>query len=388
MEDPKGPGESAGQQDPTAEDSPAARPAIVLERGAGPEVEVDGRRLIYLGGTNYFGLSSSPEVLSALREGLERWGLSAGGGRTTSGTARPHLDLEDRMRRLLGSPTVLLSASGYLAPSVLLEAVRERYDVCLLDELSHASLRTAARAAGFPPVEFAHRDPDDLRRKARNLRGEGRRVVVATDGVFPTDGSLAPLVEYRLALRELELGLLVDDAHGIGVLGPRGGGLPEHLSIPCGEILYAGSFSKAFGTFGGFAAGAADLEALAERSGAYVGATPLPPAIALAALRAVDIVCDGADLRRRLRENTETLQSGLSAIGIEFPPTPMPIARFVFGDAARGLAMHDELRRKGVLIPFNTYPGGPEGGYFRIAVSAAHSKDQIQQAIDALAAVA
>jgi 8-amino-7-oxononanoate synthase len=359
----------------------------VLERGTGPVVEVDGQRLIYLGGTNYFGMSSSPDVTATLKEAVERWGLSPGGGRTTSGTALPHLELEARIEELLGAAAAVLAASGYVAGSILVQAFSERYDVCLVDELSHASLRDAARGAGLPSVEFAHRDPDDLQRKARALRAEGRRVLVATDGVFPTDGTLAPLVEYRLAARELEIGLLVDDAHGIGVLGSRGGGLPEHLAIPPSELLYAGSLSKAFGAFGGFAAGTGELRDLVRRSGAYVGATPLPPALAVAARRAVEIVRGDQELRRRLRENTDLVHAGLASLGIEFPGTPMPIARFVLGDADHGRMLHDELRHRGILIPFNTYPGGPEGGYFRLAVSAAHTPEQIREAIDALRSV-
>jgi len=362
----------------------ASRPSIVLGSAAGPEIELDGARVIYLGGTNYFGMSAHPEIVGALREAVGLWGISPGGGRTTSGTAAPHLDLEKRMETLLGTESVVLSASGYQANSILLEAFRDGFDACLIDELAHSSIREAIAAAGLPPVVYRHKDVDHLAALARGIRADGKRPLVCTDGVFPTDGALAPLDAYLSLAVEYELRILVDDAHGIGVLGEHGKGTPEHLGLKPADFLYTGSFSKAFGVFGGFASGPANLVERKEESGTYVGATPLPAALAVAARRSVDIVCGDRSLRKRLQGNAAFVKEGLRGLGLEFPETPMPIARFLVGNAKRSRALHDELRRKGILIPFNRYPGGPGGGYFRLAVSAAHTPGQLEMALDTL----
>ena len=156
-------------------------------------------------------------------------------------------------------------------------------------------------------------------------------------------------------------------------------------AFPTSDLLYTGSLGKAFGVFGGFASGPLALEDRVDEAGAYVGATPLPPALAVAARTSVDIVCgEDRTLRVRLRNETAFLKEGLRALGLEFPETPLPIVRFVVGDARGGRALHMELRREGVLIPFNTYPGGPVGGYFRLAVSAAHTREHLQRALGAL----
>lgn len=363
------------------------RPAILLESAAGPEVVVDGARLIYLGGTNYLGLNRHPEVIHALEKALEIWGISPGAGRTTSGTSKPHLELEECLRTFLKADAVSICASGYQGNTVLVQTCREAFDVCVVDELAHSSILDAARSCALPIEHFGHRDVDACEQLVRRHRAGGRRALIATDGVFATNGVLAPLKEYRKLAQGLELGLLVDDAHAIGVLGPRGSGTPEHLGFGHAGLFSSGSFSKALGVFGGFAAGAAELHQRVQQSGTYVGATPLPPALCIAVRKALEIAAGDGTLRARLSENSALVKEGLRGLGIEFPDSPMPIARFVAGSAEEGRALHRELCRRGVLIPFNTYPGGPATGYFRLAVSAAHTREHLERALEALAAL-
>ncbi len=364
---------------------PMALPRIILDSPAGPEVVSDGRRLVFLGGTNYLGLNGHPAVVESLRDGATRWGISSSGSRTTSGTAAPHLELESRLRELLEVDAAFIVSSAYLGNHVLCQALGDGFDVLVADELAHSSLRDAASLlAGRSHAAYRHRDAGHARAIATAARSEGRRPLLATDAVFPTSGLLAPIDDLLAVARELDGGLLLDDAHGFGVLGERGRGTPEHLGIPHREVLLAATFSKALGCFGGFVSGPTALGDRIGTSGAWTGATPLPPAMASAALTALDLACADDALRTRLRQNTERLKRGLDELGIEFADSPMPIAQFVLGDRATNERAAAELVVRGVLVPYIHYPGGPEGGYFRMAVTAAHTGEQIDRGLGAL----
>jgi 7-keto-8-aminopelargonate synthetase-like enzyme len=357
---------------------------ILLDSAPGPTAIVNGRRVILLGGTNYLGLAGDPEVAAALAGGATRWGLSSAGSRITTGTAAPHLELESWLRGFLEVETAALAGSAYLGNAIMLQALAERFGAVILDELAHPSLKDAAAAAGLERVTFRHRDAAHARELASACAARGRRPLIATDAVFPTSGLLAPLAEHLETARELGGAVLADDAHGFGVLGERGRGTAEHLGLRPGDFLVSATFSKALGCYGGFVSGPAALGERLARSGAYVGATPLPPALAVAVQKAAALAFDGDALRRRLHENARRLKSGLRALGLEFHETPMPIVQLEVGDAERSRSLFQALFDRGVLIPYIHYPGGPSGGFFRLSASAAHTEKHLDQALAAL----
>lgn len=359
-------------------------PPVVLQSPAGPEVEIDGRRLLFLGGTNYLGLNHDPDVVEALQRGAERWGISSSGSRTTTGTAAPHLELERWIRRFLDVEAAVLTGSAYPGNWILVQALGEEFGGFVIDEHAHSSLRDAALLAAKPHALCRHRDAGHVRELVARFRADGTRPLIMSDAVFPTSGLLAPLDTYHEIALEHDAGLLVDDAHGFGVLGEGGRGTPAHLGVPHGDILSSTTFSKAIGCFGGVVTGPRALQENRSRSGAYIGASPLPPSIAVAVLRSLEIACEHDERRRRVLENARQLKDGLRALGVELAGSPMPIAQFVVGDLETNRRVSRVLLERGVLVPYIHYPGGPADGFFRLAVTAAHTREQIARALEVL----
>jgi 8-amino-7-oxononanoate synthase len=357
---------------------------IVLSSAAKPAVELQGRSVIYFGGTNYLGMSFQRDVILAAQEGLIKWGLSSAGSRETTGSAAPHLELEERLERFLGRENVISYCSGYSVNLVLLQALRQEYQVCLVDDGAHCSVKDAVAGAAMQAVFFRHRDPDDLEAKLREHCSGRARPLVCTDGVFAA-GTLAPLAEYRRLAGDYGGAVVMDDAHGVGVLGRTGKGTLEHLGVESSGVYQTGTLSKAFGCFGGYAAGDEPIARLIRRrSPAYIGATPLPPAIARAAITSIDFVDGNEELRSALRANIGRLKAGLKSLGVEFEDGPTPIMVFVPGDRKYNERIHRQLLDRDILIPYNFYPGGPEEGFFRMVATAAHTPQQIDKALDAL----
>jgi 8-amino-7-oxononanoate synthase len=359
-------------------------PGIVLSGSPKTFVEVEGRPVIYFGGTNYFGMSYNDNVILAAQEGLIKWGISSAGSRETTGGAQAHDLLDARLAEFLRRENIITCCSGYMINLVLLQALSKNYDVCLVDDGSHCSIKDAVAGAGMTGVVFRHADPEDLEAKLKNRRSRGERALICTDGVFAS-GRLAPLGAYQELAIRYDAAVVMDDAHGIGALGAQGRGTLEHLGVSNDRIYLTGTLSKAFGCFGGFTAGSEPLAGLVRQySSAYVGSTPLPPAIAAAAIVAIDIVTGDSTLRKNLARNTELMKSGLRSLGLNIVDSPAPIATFVLGSKDHNSDIHRRLLEQNVLIPYNFYPGGPEDGFFRMVVTAKHTPEQIQLALELL----
>ena len=357
---------------------------IVLESAAKSTVEVDGRSVLYFGGTNYLGMSYNSEVILATQEGLIRWGLSSAGSRETTGSAAPHFELEKALAGFLEREEAVSYCSGYSVNLVLLQALRGSYDICLVDSGAHCSVRDAVAGSEMEAVTFKHGDASDLGAKLREHCASGKKPMVCTDGVF-SSGAVAPIGDYKDAAMKYGGAVMMDDAHGIGVLGEGGKGTLEHLGVAAEGVYQTGTLSKAFGCFGGFAAGEVPMSRLIrESSPAYIGATPLPPALAGAAIVSIDIVRRTPQLRQTLRRNANRLKAGLRTIGIEFEDGPTPIAVFMPGDRRYNERIHRRLLERDILIPYNFYPGGPADGFFRMVVTAGHTVKQIDRALEGL----
>jgi 7-keto-8-aminopelargonate synthetase-like enzyme len=360
-------------------------PAAALERAAPGRVVLDGRELVYLGGCDYLGLAAHPRVVAALQAGLERWGVSAGASRATSGDTTEHRALEDELARFLQQEACVLLPEGWLANVALLEALAGEIDLALVDARAHMSLPSAARAAGVRQAAYEHADVDSLRAALGELGAT--RPCVLTDGLFPSLGRCAPVDGI---LRTLPAGavLVVDDCHGTGVLGERGRGTHEELGVADARLVLTGTLSKALGCYGGFVAGSAQrVEQVRARSSAYLGTTPVPPALAAAGREALRLL-EGGEQLAGLRRNVAVLRSALDGIGLAFPRLPVPVVALEPPTAAAGHALHEALLSEGFLVPLVRYPGGPPGaqsaGWLRLAVHAAHAPAELERLAAAL----
>jgi 7-keto-8-aminopelargonate synthetase-like enzyme len=372
------------------------RPPL-LESPPGPRVVVDGREHLYFAGTSYLGLHAHPAVLAAAAEALHRYGMGAATSRAAFGHTPPLVDVEREAARLLGTDDALVLPSGWLGAAALLALLAPRHDLVLADESAHPSLLDAARSVGRPPVSFRHLDADALADAL--ARSEAHRPLVLTDGVFALTGDVAPLPALRDVLVDHGRGgLLVDDAHGIGVLGRHGRGTVEAFAL-AGEgpdvdqegvaIWSTATLSKAIGGYGGVIAGTHGLVERLRRDVPLVTATsPLPPVLAAGTAAALRIVRTEPGRRGRLHARARQLRAGLRGLGIPARPSDVPVVAFSHGSSDRMGRVQDALRRRGILIGrFTRYAGGPPEGALRVAVFADHTEADVEALLAALAEV-
>ncbi len=336
-----------------------------------------GRRLIFFAGSDYYRLSRHPDVRAAARDVLERDGLGVAASRLTTGNHPLYAELEDWLAHFFDAPAALLVHAGYAANPITAQALAGEVTHVLLDTRAHAGLRDAAGLVGCPVREYAHRDAADLRRRLRRLPA-GARPLVLTDGLFARDGSLAPLPEI-LDMLPARGRVLLDDAHGAGVLGPTGRGTPEHFGLADPRLVRTLTLSKAFGAFGGVILCSAALrDRILRDSRWFGGSTPPPlPAVA-AALAAGRRIQKDAAMRVRLRANTALLKTAARAAGFEAPDNPAPIVALPPDGPAAIRRLNKALLARGVYPSrIRGYPGSPAGGYFRFTVSSEHTAEQL-----------
>ena len=358
---------------------------IILQSPVGPEITLEGKKCLYFGGTDYLGMANRPEVLAAAHSALESFGLSPSASRGTSGTTELHLSLERAISSFAGSEDAALVCTGYMSMCALLEAAAGKDDMILLQDSAHPSIRMAARVSELPCLEF---DPLDLDGFEETLRGAGvksGRLLVAAEGVAPLTGRLFPLPGILDRLGERNALVLLDDAHAFGVLGERGRGTAEHYEITDSRVLCCATLSKAFGSAGGCVPGSRKLvDRVRLLTGAYLAATPPPAPVLGAARAALELVTGKPLLIERLRSNTTLLKNGINDLGLPVDPTPVPIVPIWFDNPKKMLALSERLLERNILAPYGNYPGSPEGGLIRLAVTAAHTVDQISYFLDCL----
>ncbi len=337
-----------------------------------------GKKLLYFGGTDYHRLSRHRLIREAAARAAEQYGLSSTGSRATTGNHPLYRELEETLARFFSTEAALVCASGYLANTILLQTIAGEFTHLFLDEGAHSSLIDAARQSGKPMVFFRHRNVTDLSARLKEYCRSDSRPLILTDGVFPAKGEMAPLPEFAELARFYRGKLLIDDAHGMGVLGKTGRGSAQEANLP-GDIYYqTGTLSKAFGTFGGIITGSMELiQRIQQRSAAFIGSTGLPLPVAAAATAAVQYLTEHQELIRELRRKTLYLKEQLHQIGLHLPRTPVPIISIALKREERKKHFYQLLLDNGIFPSFNEYPGGPEGGHFRFVVSSRHTEKQI-----------
>jgi 8-amino-7-oxononanoate synthase len=325
-----------------------------------------GRKLVYFGGCDYYRMSLNPHVRQALEQALAKDGLNVAASRVTTGNHFIYEKLETALRGFFKVEEALLAPTGYTASLIIAQALAGEFSHVLIDEGAHPSLRDASRFLGGEVIDYKHRDAAHVSRVVSRC-GKSGTIALLTDGVFSSDGQLAPLPELLAALPGSGV-LLLDDAHGAGVLGKNGRGTAEHFGVRDKRMVRAITLSKAFGAFGGAVLGSRDVcRKIVARSGLFAGSTPPPLPLASAALAALTTVAGDDGLRARLKKNT-------ALIGREFP-----ILSIAPRTKAEALRLKHELLKTNIFSNLIYYPGGPKTGYFRFAISSEHTREQIEQ---------
>lgn len=346
-------------------------------------VRFRGRKLSYFSGCDYFRLASHPEVIAALKEGVEEFGLNVAASRLTTGNHVLYQRLEEKLASFFGAETVLLVSGGYVANLIVAQALAGSFSHAIVDEKAHPSLWDAAKMLDCPVVKFRHRDAAELEQVMRRC-GPGARLMLLTDGMFAHDGSVAPLARY-LEILPKDAVIVVDDAHGAGVLGKTGKGSVEHEGIRRKQIIQTITLSKAFGTYGGVILGSESLrQRIVEHSKMFLGSTPLPLPLANAAMKSVQLLKSDRSLRRRLVANVKSVKEALRAAGKLSEITPGPIVPVVSRSAKDATLMRQGLLKAGIYPPFVKYATGPANGYFRFVISSEHSREQLQRLLQIL----
>lgn len=357
----------------------------LLESPQGPLVQVDGRQLLAFCSNDYLGLANHPQVIEAWRVGAQKWGVGGGASHLVIGHSTPHHQLEEALAEFTGRPRALLFSTGYMANLGAVTALVGQGDSVLEDRLNHASLLDAGLLSGARFSRYLHNDGVSLANRLRKVTGN---TLIVTDGVFSMDGDLADLPALCAEARCANAWVMVDDAHGFGPLGTTGGGIVEHFGLGLDDVqVLVGTLGKAFGTAGAFVAGSDDLiEALVQFARPYIYTTSQPPALACATLKSLELLRSEHWRREHLNALIKRFRKGAQAIGLELMDSATPIQPILIGDSGHAMQLSQMLRERGLLVTAIRPPAAPAGSArLRVTLSAAHSLEQLELLLEALA---
>jgi len=350
-------------------------------------VHFQGRWLAFFSGCDYFRLANHPKILQAARTGINNSGLNVSASRLTTGDREIYQTLEATLTNFFDAESALLVPTGYVTNLIAAQALAGEFSHVLVDARAHPALLDAAFFLACPVLKFRHRDVTDFHRVLARC-GRGTRPLVLTDGMFSHDGSTAPLRDYLQALPRGGR-ILVDDAHGAGVLGQSGKGTLEAEGVSRMRVIQCLTLSKAFGAYGGAILGPTALRnKILSRSRLFAASTPVPPPLAHAALGAIKLLGSDPLLRARLHANSARVKSALRAAGFPVNNAPGPIVSFCFEREKSAANLKRKLLAAGIFPPFLKYAGGPEQGYFRFVISSEHSRKQLETLVAVLKSVA
>lgn len=367
---------------------PLYRQRRVVNSPQGVEIKVDGVDYLSFNSNDYLGLANHPSVASAFISGVNKWGAGSGSAHLVSGHSEAHHALEEELAEFVGYPSALLFSSGYMANLAIQQALLGRGDRVVQDRLNHASLLDGTKLAGAKLLRYQHCDVEALKRRI-SVEQDGK-TLVATDGVFSMDGDIAPLTAISQLCNNLKSTmLLVDDAHGIGVLGSGGRGTVDSFGFGVQEVpILMGTLGKAFGVAGAFVAGSDDLiESLIQQARTYIYTTATPSAQAEALRKSLQLLqgeC-GEERRERLHQLISRFRIGAENLALNLLPSTTPIQPLLVGSAESALAFSACLREQGIMVAAIRPPTVPQGeSRLRITISANHTNDHIDQLLEAL----
>ena len=355
-----------------------------LDSPQSPHIVVDGKPYLSFCSNDYLGLANHPQLIAALQQGAAQYGVGAGAAHLVSGHIAAHHRLEQELAAFAGKPAALLFSTGYMANLGAVQALVGKDDTVFADKLNHASLNDAMLLSRAAVKRYRHNDIAQLAQLLEQTQA-GRKLVI-TDAVFSMDGNLAPLPELLALCEQHDAWLLVDDAHGFGVLGEQGRGSLAHCGITSERIIYMATLGKAAGVFGAFvAAEQVVIDTLINHARSYVYTTATPPALACAVLESLQLIGQGDALREQLRNLIAQLRSGLAGLPWKLMPSDTAIQPLLIGDNHAALALSEGLRERGILVAAIRPPTVPQGtARLRITLSAAHSAADVARLVEAL----
>ncbi|MFZ1388846.1 MAG: 8-amino-7-oxononanoate synthase [Thiolinea sp.] len=356
----------------------------IMDSPQQPVMQVNGKTMLTFCSNDYLGLANHPEIIKAFQQAANQYGVGSGAAHLVNGHSRLHQQLEEALAEFTKRDRALLFSTGYMANLGLTTALAERHDTVYQDRLNHASLLDAAQLSGAKLLRYPHNDVEQLAKRMQ-AQASGQKLIV-TDGVFSMDGDTAPVKALAALAKKQEAWLIIDDAHGFGVLGATGAGLLEAEQLEPEDAVLMGTLGKAIGTAGAFVAGSNDLiEYLIQTARPYIYTTAQPPAIAAASLASLQLVQTETWRRDWLNQLIQIFRQGAKQLGLALMPSSTAIQPILIGENAQALAISQQLEKMGILITAIRPPTVPiNTARLRITLSAAHTKQQVEFLLDAL----
>ncbi len=360
----------------------------VIEDEQRAKTVVDGKTAVNLSSNNYLGLTTHPRLREKAIEAIERFGVGTGSVRTIAGTMAMHIELERRLAEFKQTEAVVVFQSGFTANAGTVSAILSKEDVIISDALNHASIIDGCRLSRAAIKVFPHKDMDAARDILRDLM-PGQRKLLITDGVFSMDGDLGPLPALCDLAEEYDAIMMVDDAHASGVFGRNGRGTVDHFGMHGRVDIQVGTLSKAIGALGGYVAGSQSLiDFLHHRARPFLFSTSHPPSVVATCMAAIELLLDEPQIIDRLWDNTRFFKAGLVAMGFDTGISESPITPIIVGDGALAMKLSDRLFDEGVFAQGIAFPTvARDAARVRTIVTATHTQDELQFALDAFAKV-
>lgn len=357
----------------------------IAETASDVRMHIDGKDCLVFCSNDYLGLAAHPQVRAAFINGAEKYGVGSGAAHLVTGHQHAHHALEEELADFVGRERALLFSTGYMANLAAVTALTDRHDAVFGDKLNHASLIDAAQLSEAKHIRYSHADAEALDARLNSSAATDKLVI--TDGVFSMDGDIAPLTELAASCDRHDAWLMVDDAHGLGVLGKQGAGTLEHFAMSDKDVpVLVGTLGKAFGTFGAFVAGSHDLvEILIQKARSYIYTTALPAAVAEASRASLKIIQTDSGRRQHLHALVQQFRDGAGQLGLPLLPSTTAIQPILVGEASDALAMSEALLAEGIMVSAIRPPTVAEGSSrLRVTLSAAHTQEDVNRLLSAL----
>jgi len=355
----------------------------VIESPQDPEIMMNGRRMIMIGSNNYLGLTNHPKVKEAAIEAIRKYGTGCAGSRFLNGTLTIHVELEEKLARFMGKEAALIFSTGFQVNLGVISSLVGKDDVVIIDKMDHASIIDGCRLSFGEVKKFRHNDMNDLERVLREHESKDKLIVV--DGVFSMEGDIARLPEIITLTKEYGARVMVDDAHGIGVLGQTGRGTVEHFGLEDDIDLIMGTYSKSLASIGGFIAGSADvIHFIKHTARPLIFSASPPPASVASVSAALDIIENEPERRKALWRNTNKMFKGFNELGFEVGPSQTPIIPVVVENNENAFLMAMMLQEEGVFANVAVSPAVPNGrALIRTSYMATHTEEQLDRVLAA-----
>jgi glycine C-acetyltransferase len=361
----------------------------ILGSAQGAWLMVDGKKVLNFCSNNYLGLANHPAILAATKKAMDTYGIGPGAVRSIAGTMDLHIELEKRLAKFKGVEAAITFQSGFSANLATIPVLVGKEDVVFSDRLNHASIIDGCRLSGAKILPYDHCDPVSLETVIKENLSQFRRALIVTDGVFSMDGDVAPLDKIYEVAKRYDILLMVDDAHGEGVLGKGGRGIVDHFGLHGKVDVEVGTMSKAFGVMGGVVAGdPVIVEWLRQRGRPFLFSSAMTVPDVAACLAAVDLLEQSTELVDRLWENTRIFKAGMKKLGFDTGVSTTPITPVMLGEAPLAQQFSRELYELDVFAMALGFPTVPQGkARIRVMISAAHSQDDLDKGLEAFGKV-